>query len=121
MESIPSSIHKWKNGYFCLSSSQKLKLRSSWGSGRTAPNRNKTPLDKDLVDFLKLLNSEVPKFTELLTDQALYDAHISSVAPNNMSDLFELSLSSFPFSYKVIRFSQSHGDDYCYTCRDGED
>lgn len=47
---------------------------------------------RDLEHFNILFNADILKFKDLLPDQTLYDARISSVVPSNMSDLFELSL-----------------------------
>lgn len=93
-----------------------LKHRSSWDDVNTNPNHNSISLDKDLDDFLKILHAKVPKFKELVTDQALYDTSISLVVLNSTSDLFELFYPfllffSFPLSFFSFFFFYFYESD----------
>ena len=76
---LPTSIHGWKNQFFFASSSAPWGFSARWGNPRTDPNENSRVEVGDREDFHRLKDISVPKQSELVTEQALYDAGLSPV------------------------------------------
>ena len=75
-----SIVHSWlEESFFFASSSSPWGFPSWWGDPRIGPNENSLVDTVDQEDFLQLKNIEVPPQRELMTEQALYDAGLSSI------------------------------------------
>ena len=75
-----------------MSSSTPWGFPVRWGNPRTEPNENSQVEADDREDFHRLKDISVPKQRELVTEQALYDAGLSSIPGLG---LFFFSLSPF--------------------------
>ena len=78
-----------------------------WGNPRTEPNENSRVEVDDREDFHRLKDISVLKQSELVTEQALYDAGLSPVPRLGRFFIFLTPFSSFCFFFSALTIYRS--------------